>query len=81
MYAGEVGSGDRPGYYNIKFGSEASADTSQNGFGVSKKDEGSVGGSLIGLQHCKPDPTSFFYPRVGELIKEDKSLDDFINKS
>jgi len=52
----EAGSGDRPGYDNIEFGNEAAADTNQNRFGIGKKDEGIVGGGVLKLPRCKPDP-------------------------
>jgi hypothetical protein len=48
-----VRASDRPGYDNIKFASEVATDTSKKGFGVGKKDEGIVDGSLLRLQHCK----------------------------
>jgi hypothetical protein len=50
-----IGAGHRPEYDNIEFISEVAADTRESPFGIGKRDQGSVGGGFLRLEHCKPD--------------------------
>jgi len=50
LHAGGIGEGNRPGYYNLKFGSEAAADRGKKGFEVSNDDGGIIQSSLMKLQ-------------------------------
>ena len=56
LHAGGIGEGNGPGYYNLKLGSEAAADTGKQEFKVGREDEGIIQSSFLKLQYCKPDP-------------------------
>jgi hypothetical protein len=47
FYAERAREVNGPGYYDLKFGSEAVADPSQDGFGADRKDEGVKGGVFL----------------------------------
>ena len=49
-----IGEGNGPGYYNLKLGSEAAADTNKQVFKVGREDEGIIQSSFLKLQYCKP---------------------------
>ena len=42
FHAGGIGEGNGPGYYNLKLGIEAAADTGKQGFRVGREDEGII---------------------------------------
>jgi len=39
---GGIGEGNGPGYYNLKLGSQAAADTGKQGFKVGREDKGII---------------------------------------
>ena len=54
LHAGGIGEGNGPGYYNLKLGSEAAADTSNQGSKVGREDEDIIQSSFLKIHHCKP---------------------------
>jgi hypothetical protein len=54
LYAGRIGKGNGPGYYDVEFRGEAAANPGKKGFEVGS-DGGSVAqGSFLKLQYYKP---------------------------
>ena len=81
LHAGGIGGGNGPGYYNLKLGSEAAADTSKQGFKVGREDEGIIQSSFLKIQPCKPVPDSLGFsdspptrPRKSALSKSVRNI-------